>query len=352
MTADGYSREFWERSPEAREHPLADHLTVTRAAHTELPGYNVLIKACANILVDTSGPHVVAHFEGGYHDFTVDILNEPRCPTLVAAETPEGVREGYERSFRQLILSADRLDRKLAVLQTGELMRTVLETEQGTVYSGRIRPGQYVTGSVAAVPNAQVMDERLSGLVTAVRTQLYGLPDEQPGGSPVRTPAEPSKVTVFSRNGTALNGERLEMVKAACDGHLHEDDLQYLAAFSGWKFAYSADLFGAERLSNWFNGMSQDQRRDHYERLGPELGPELAQLRRSIRRLVGGELRRFVLDVQAGAVYVHPTGRSGDFLLGVTMNQAAVLNAENRMRDALDMIRRGFNPLDTDNCHE
>jgi hypothetical protein len=336
MAPESVSNNGWETSTEARGHPLAEHLTVTRADHSQL-SHNRLIGYCAQIIEDLSGPHCLAHYERGFRDFTVDVLNDSRLAVKVEES---GAREVYARSFRQFILGVERFDRALNSLQSGELMRTVLETADGAIQCGRIRPGQYVVGTVAGVEDVDVMDERLARLVSRIRTELYHLPDEDPGGFRQLPGGAAGGGTCTSRKGPAMPGDRaVEDVRTVFESHLDPADLHYAALYRNWEFALSSDVLDSDHLGYWTYGVSANLRRDLYESVSQELRSELAQLGRAVRKLCGPPPRRLVLDVQAGALYVYFLGGEGDFLLGGTLDQSAVFQAEQRMRKIVGPVR-------------
>ncbi|MCG5214859.1 hypothetical protein [Streptosporangium sp. KLBMP 9127] len=336
MAPESVSGNAWETSPEARGHPLAEHLVITRADHSQPPSHNVMIGHCARAFADLSGPHCLAHFERGFRDFTVDVLDDPRVSGRGAGPAD---REAYARSFRQFILGTERSGRALDALQSGELMRTVLETPDGAVHCGRVRPGQYVVGSVTGVESVDVMDERISFLVSDLRVKVYRLSDQDPGGYHQVVAVGGGDRVYSHRKGAAPRDVRLELLRALFESHLSLDDLHYVALYQGWRFAGSTDLFDSENLGPWFYGISANRRRDLYEGISQYLRAELAQLGRAVQRLIGGPPRRLVLDVEAGAVYLHFLGGDGDFLLGVTLDQSAVFTAEQRLRKIVGSVR-------------
>jgi hypothetical protein len=329
MTLPQTPDEPWELSPEATAHPLAGRLSVWRAEHAGPSRFNSLIKLCADAIPDMAGPQSLVHFGRGFHDFSVDLLGGPDGPSEAERED---VRVTRRHAFRQLILGVERLDQTLTEMDTGALMRTVLQTESGIVHCGKVRPGEYLVGAARDVDDPELTDRRVCTLVTTIRNELYGLADDDPGGysgAPVGV-TRPGPIT--RRPGGDPERALPAGVRELMDTNLSVDDLHYLALYKDWRLAYSCDVFDAARLEPAFFTMTKDRRRDLYESLVHKGRRDISHLGRSVREVIGRGPVRVVLDVESGAIYTHVLDLDGDFLLGVTLRQSAVFRAEERMR--------------------
>lgn len=332
--------ERWEERAEFRDHPLAAVLKVTRAPHAESPeaGYDELIRHCGAVFGDRPGPHYLAHFGTGFFDFSLDVFEHEACRSRYGGRTPAGLRADHQSGCRHLVISAERFDRQLADLKSGDLMRTVLVAGDGALSCLRLRPGQYLVGATLHPSSADEMDRLTWAATATIRAELYGLPGEIPGGTPA---AVPGPFPVHEHGGEAphdgLTGEFARLARQAVD----PGDLHYVALFRGWTFAASADVLDAPDLAQWFHTISRETRRKLYERLGGDMRQELAWLAHAVRAVISLPIDRLVLDVQEGALYVHRLAEEGDLLIGVTLDQRGVSLAEQRLRDLAGRLRDG-----------
>ncbi|NRQ32499.1 hypothetical protein HII36_11710 [Nonomuraea sp. NN258] len=344
MSPDSAFAGRWEESPGFSNHPLAPVLTVSRAPHIESSeaGYEPLLADCGTAFGSRPELHYLAHFGTGFFDFSLDVFDHEACRSRYSGRTPDELRADHQSACRHFVICTERFDRMLADLKSGDLMRTVIASADGALSCHRVRPDQYLVGATLHPESADDMDTLTSVAVTTVRTGIYGLPDELPGGlkgatvTPIDGPAEP----LVQRRGESCADDVHDAFVRLCATAVNPDDLHYAALFRDYAFCASADVLGSPKLSQWFYNITTETRRKLYESLGGEMRQELAQLSHAVRTIVRQPLDRLVLDVQEGAVYVYRIGREGDLLVGVTLKQPAVYMAEKRLRELLDGLRR------------
>lgn len=335
MTLPQVPDEQWEHSPEAADHPLAGLLSVQRAEHCGPSLFNPLIRLCAGAIPDTAGPQSLVRFSRGFHDFTIDLLGEEPDGRR------EAVREARRHAFRQFILGVERLDQMLDELDTGALMRTVVQTRSGIVHCGRVRPGEYLVAAAYDVADLELTDRRLCSLVTRIRNELHGLSDEDPGGySNELLVSLTRNGPISGRPGDVTDGGFPSDIREVMNAKLSVEDLHYLALYRDWRPVYFCDVFDAPDLEPAFFAMTRDRRRELYEDLVHKARRDVNHLGRSVRDLIGPGPVRIVLDVESGAVYTHVLDLDGDFLVGVTLRQSAVFRAEKRMQKVVEHIIR------------
>ncbi|AQZ60157.1 unnamed protein product [[Actinomadura] parvosata subsp. kistnae] len=344
MSPDSAFAGRWEESPGFGNHPLAQVLSVSRAPHIESPeaGYEPLLAYCGTAFGSRPELHYLTHFGTGFFDFSLDVFDHEACRSRYGGRTPDELRADHQSACRHLVICTERFDRMLADLKSGDLMRTLIASADGALSCHRVRPDQYLVGATLHPESADDMDTLTSVAVTTVRTDIYGLSDEMPGGlkdvtvTPIDVPAEPLE----QRRGESCPDDVHAAFIKLCATAVNADDLHYAALFRDYTFCASADVLGSPRLSQWFYNIATETRRKLYESLGGEMRQELAQLTHAVRTIVRQPLDRLVLDVQEGAVYVYRIGREGDLLVGVTLRQPAVHAAEKRLRDLLAGLRR------------
>ncbi|WP_285780446.1 hypothetical protein [Microtetraspora sp. NBRC 13810] len=305
-------------------------------AHAQT-GYEEIIDLCGGRFDDDSAFEYLAYFDGGFYDFAIDVLRRRVEFGLLDDDSPAVRREDYPSALRQLCIKVEEFDRAMSVFDSGELLRTVVEFDDGVTHLGRVRPREYLAAITLDRGRADQLDEGASTLVTTIRREVYGLGDEDPGGyadTRVRPLAQPSSPRHTGDLPAALYTEMLRL----CSWQLAVGDLHYVALFQNWSPAFAADLFDTAALQKWFRGR-QDRRRKQYEDFGRGLRSDLPQLAHALRLFSVRPIRRLVLDVQEGALYYYPLAGEGDFLLGMTYHQPGVYQAELRLRELAGQVR-------------
>ncbi|MDF5755840.1 hypothetical protein [Spongiactinospora sp. TRM90649] len=301
--------------------------------------YDNIIGLCAEGFTGTAGLHAVGYFDHGFHAFSLDLIGH--TPELLGGRDAENVRAGYESAFHQFVINVERMDRLLAELETGDLIRTVVETSDRAIHCGWVYPGEYVVGATLDRAAADTMDAAMSELATTIRDRAFSQPGRMPGGDSKAEPgglAEPVRPVLV--RGDALGDTAFRRLGELCAPMLGAGDLHYVALHVDWEFRFSADVFDNTVLDSWFHRLSREMRRKQYLDVARRLQRDLAELTHALWRFTHEPFRRVVLDVESGAIYVYPLGRSGAFLLGVTLSQPMVTRAEERMRTLLPEVER------------
>ncbi|GAA4982063.1 hypothetical protein HD597_004021 [Nonomuraea thailandensis] len=324
MGLSGKDRDAGAAFSAAEQHPLKDRLTVNRAGHAKAPAYSELLRLCLDSMIDISGPHCLMYFNGGFRDFTIDLFDHPEVSDPDAAGT---LREKCVRAFRRFILVYERMEWLLDPLRTGGLIRIALRTGTGLIVCGRVRAEEYIVGMSSPVRAPDRVDWRLCELITAIRTGLYELPDENPGGYHGRRSESAQSAEITFRRAPDASPSVQELLKE----QLNVNDLHYVALIRDRQPVMEADVFNSSAVSHLFNSITTAHRRTLYGEFAHRGRGDLAHLHRAVRDIIGGPAERVVLDLESGAIYVERLGSSNDLLLGVTLEQSAVESCDGRI---------------------
>jgi hypothetical protein len=277
----------------------------------------------------------IGHFSNDILDFIV----RPRGAGLQASVHEEDViTEDEGRAGGQLVLWFEDLNQALAQLNTGELMRMVVATSSGSLYCGRVKLRLHLVGLTRERDGADHLDNTMNRLITRIRSEIYKLADEHLGGDRNLSvnPVEPGVNDGFTfelglkARAEAVLGARL---RGLWPRFVNVDDLHYAALYHDWTLVCVGDTFDHLRMGPQFMDIDPSQRRALYRDIVHLLRSDLARLRDMLRPITRDPIDRLVLDVQEGALYIHWLGRgTGDFILGVTLDQIRVDVAERRLR--------------------
>ncbi|MFC6085885.1 hypothetical protein [Sphaerisporangium aureirubrum] len=284
----------------------------------------------------------VALYSKGSCVFDVDAYGDP-------ASEHEARRAAFRNAGCHVVAQMKAYDGALAELDTGELMRTVLEEKRLVIFCGRVRRDQHLVGIMvkarrdlgaeACARAVDTADREFFSLVTAIR-QAYHLPDEMAGG---RTGSGQKAVTGRSHAHLSQGGEATGRENELCRQAatlLAPDDLHYLALYRDWRLLFAADILDASSLA-LFADVEPEERRRMYDRQARAARHETLRLAHKLRPVMGRRFDRIVLDMQQGALYYHwPTPEH--LVFGVTLWQRAVNDAEWRLREVVDTVRRGL----------
>ncbi|CAL9394271.1 hypothetical protein SUDANB95_01314 [Actinosynnema sp. ALI-1.44] len=306
------------------------------------PEFDTTRHACRAAILKSPALHYLAHYSSGVFDFGVDALGDP--PPAPDALPGGSRREELKRLGRHLTFQVTVLDRALQEVRTGRLIRLVLHTEEGALFCDSVVPTEHVVGLVLdhagagplfGHPAVDEADRAVAELATALRAEL-SLNSLNPGGwetaeGPVPLPgAGPRDPFVTVGDG------RL----AQCAAAARAEDLHVVAHVAGGEVLTMVDHLGDPSLAPFFKQITVEARRRFYAGFLRELGGLVTKLNRALRPVVGGLLARAVLDVEMGAVYYYRLG-PGEYLAGVTIDQARVSNADDR----LSRLAAGLTPF-------
>jgi hypothetical protein len=293
-----------------------------------------------------------------------------RDSARIVVDVPGMEDEGHERAGRLLYYILEELEPDFADLRTGALIRTVLRVPSGAVFYYLIQSGIHLYAATHTGDRIDEVDEALADEVNSIRTSVnYSQLDfgsflsraaqgraghgsraeatapaagpEQPEGPGEPTePAAPARGERPGGRGAGDLGAHLHTVT----GHVRTSDrtseiirealdldgLHYLAYYSGSSAIHTADIFTHPDLGRYFLGPTPPARREKYGRLGRLLPGVVRRMNTSLGSVMRGELMQVVLDVEQGAAYYHVL-RDGRFLVGVTLDQTRVAEADKEM---------------------
>ncbi|GGT98330.1 hypothetical protein [Streptomyces lateritius] len=351
----------------------APHRTETLTEHHWSPERHGRITAlCEEAVASEPGMRSLSHYSNGILDFVVGRTGRPPLSSMVAEAGDDRQDESLPGS--RLLLCTQDLGALLRPLGTGELMRTVLANGQGGLWGGRVKPGEYLAALTDSGACVDAVDAAMNRLVTRIRTEVHSLPDELPGGDvsgdPGLAPAGPvsrsaARFVPLTDQGPAVGdaGNAVprvdfgtaaapdpayeERLRALWRRHVNTTDLQYAGYYRDLTLVCAGDVFDAPELGPRFIDVSVRSRRTAYRDLSRGLRGHLVRLTDALHLVAPAQdgrppLDRLVLDVQEGAVYVVWTS-AREFLIGVTLDQTQVRNADirlNRLASAL----RGVTP--------
>jgi hypothetical protein len=290
---------------------------------------------CMEEFVESGRLRSITHFSNGILDFVI----RPEGSGLRAPEYDEdAINEDEGRPGGQFVLSFEDLDHALRQLNTGELMRMVVATPSGSLYCGRVKLRLHLVGITEEPDGADDLDIAMNRLVTRVRAEVHDLADEHLGGTRnlARPPVAPMSEDrfAFEVGLRAIDGPRNEpMLRGLWPRFVNFDDLHYAALYHDWSLVCVGDAFDDARMSPRFMNIEPNRRRALYRDVAHRLRSDIARLRDILRPVTVDPINRLALDVQEGAIYIHWLGSgTGDFILGVTLNQILVDAAEQRLR--------------------
>lgn len=320
-----------------------------KESHWTVKRHGVITSLCEEAVAETPSIRSLCHFSNGILDFAV--LRLPRSPlsSLVTEAGDERRNEALPGS--RLLLCAQDLATVLRPLGTGELMRTVLANTGGGMWGGRARPGEFLAAVTEDPDDVAALNDTMNHLVTRIRTEVHSLPDEMLGGDPAAKPhaagTRPhTQETEAPRIdfGTAAPPDtgHEERLRDLWRTHVNTTDLHYAGYYRDWTLVCVGDVFDAQELGPRFIDVSVRTRRTAYRDLSRSLRGHLVRLTDALGLVAPtasghADLDRLVLDVQEGAVLVlWPSPRS--FLVGVTLDQRQIDNAEQRLAELARVV--------------
>jgi hypothetical protein len=130
-----------------------------------------------------------------------------------------------------------------------------------------------------------------------------------------------------------------EEVAALCRTQVNPDDVHFIGYYVNGRCRFHVDVLDSPQLNRFFRGTDREQRRSAYERAGRQLHWIISRLNIYVQQLDGGILIRTVLDVEEGGLYHYWIDKNVQ-LVGVTMDQPKVLEADEKLRRLANSIGR------------
>ncbi|MEV0682125.1 hypothetical protein AB0I60_36955 [Actinosynnema sp. NPDC050436] len=261
-------------------------------------------------------------------------------------------RVALQQLGRRVAQFAEELDGQLQEPDTGPLIRTVVHTERGEVVCNFVIPREYVVVVAETAPAAvagpltdddavAAVDEELAKLTTDLRT-LISLPSLNHGGWETAHATRPlSSVNHVEDPCVAEFAPVPEDVRAGLAATVRPKDVHYLAYHADGEVVAEADHLGHASLDRFYTKVEVEDRRAFYR----EFGWQLESIVRKFNRMLsgaaaGGLVTRLVLDVERGAVYYYQLD-PGEYLVGVTLDQSRVRDADERIARLAHRLARG-----------
>jgi hypothetical protein len=188
----------------------------------------------------------------------------------------------------------------------------------------------------------------LSGVYVAIERRPVAAPvvDEYLPATPVATKplhrGDPAG-TVTTYAGFTVHTERIVDL---CASALSPDDLHFVGYYIDGMCRFTVDVLNDRALDSFYDEVGRDVRRHVYEEHGRFIHDQVVKFDRQFDTIDAGTLIRVVLDVEKGAFYYFVLEKNR-FLVGVTMNQERVHEADEKMVRLIDKVRvsLGHRPL-------
>lgn len=286
-----------------------------------------------------SGLGYLAHMTYGIVDFTLGVPE--RWPD------GNGMAEAVESAVRKLNLAVIQLDKACASLDSGALIRVVLQGENGALFQTLKVAGQSIAGLTfdSASEVVATADARLAALAESSASRIGGIPldwggfkdRERSGRLPAQQPG-PMPAGGMTPAVAATYGAVIpDRVARACLEALHPDDLHYVALYRRAEQLWSADIFETRELAPFFQRVTPASRRHGYMQVLQQIELLSHRLLRLLELVHSKRLERLVLDVARGAVFVLPVA-GDDLLVAATLIQARVEGADEKARNLRSAI--------------
>jgi hypothetical protein len=317
------------------------NVSVSRADHAG-EAYEPDISDCREAVGGRAGLDYIAHLSAGTWNFSVG---------LVEAELR---REDFDQAGRQLSLVVARIDETAEQLDSGPLIRVVVQGDGGALFHILKVAGQnyFAATRNGARESVDRVDLSLAQLADRAAARI-GSPSMLWGGYRKRG----QSVDMWPPGGTAptaeypvrkrIRGKQTvdEATASRCVGALNRNDIHFVGIYRYDTLLWRADLFDDPALVSFFQQVTPAGRRHGYDKVLRQVMLQDGRLMRLLALVRSGELTRLVLDVARGAIYILPLDRNGHYLVGVTLIQAQVEDGDKKIT-ALhrDLVATAFSP--------
>lgn len=299
----------------------------------------------ADVVRPAGGLHAVIEVNGGIDDLRIDVFESAEVRAACPMDfDPAQLRAACASAARLISGFVLAEEERLDDAGTGRLIRVVLHAEHGAVLCYSVVPGQFVVGFafgpatgekdilLCDAPVVDAADRTMTHLVNALRQRLQ-LPAQDAGGwaddSALGVPLGVAADQVTSAE-PAVNGDRNDPAVGHALLAVHHGDLHFVSRVNGRSPDLIVDCLAHPELRTPIGSITPQARRKFYIDLSAELFHTVVAQGRLVRSTIGSHLVRLVLDVEQGAVYYYYLP-SGDYLVGVTLYQRQVNNADRKM---------------------
>ena len=260
----------------------------------------------------------LAHFRIGALDFSVDRL--PRSGPSV---------EDVERAGRRLTFHLSKLGDELAALNTGPLVRLLVQSSTGAMVCDTIIPDHCLVATIEAPvepeqplcrqPEILALDLALSQVIDKFRTEI-ALASAQLGGT-----SGPSHVATSGLAPPLAEDDLPDLLRRTLD---ETSELHYVAVFRAATLITEVNGFDrpsaavATAVSDP-ESIDSQARAARYQSLARRVPSMVHALGRVTRPVLGTMPARVVLDVERGAIYLYSLP-DDHHLFAVTLDQRRV----------------------------
>lgn len=302
--------------------------TVRRASHAD-EKYQGDIKDCDEMVAKRAGLDYIAHITSGIWDFSVHL------PT-------SGLRpEDFDQAARQLSLIAARFDATAEQLDSGPLIRVVVQGDNGALFHVLKVAGQnFFAATINGTPETVNLVDRDLAEIANRAAQRLGSPSLLWGGYRKRgdsgdmwfpgraVPPDERPVRPETTDGQKTVTEQ---VVSRCCAALDRNDVHFVGLYRHDTLIWRADLFADPALRSLFQRVTPATRRHGYDRVLRQVMMQAGRIYQLLSLVHSNLLTQLVLDVARGAIYILPLGDHEHYLVGVTLLQTQVSDAGDKM---------------------
>jgi hypothetical protein len=123
-------------------------------------------------MVDQEDLHFVAFFDTQGCCFYTDVLDDADLRHFFHETTADERRDGYLKIGRQLDWLGHRLDSQLSTMESGSVIRTVVDLERGALYHYWVDRGRYLVGVTLDQRKVDIADDKMARLVDMIRSHF------------------------------------------------------------------------------------------------------------------------------------------------------------------------------------
>lgn len=306
--------------------PAGSQTRLRRAEHAG-GAYDADISECRTIVSAREGLDYIAHVTCGVFDFAIE-----------AADT-RAATDAFDRAGRQLSLVAAQLDTACEPLDSGPLIRVVLQGGNGAMFQMLKVAGQNFFGlTLDGTPGTVDLADRQLAQLAESAARRIGAASLKWGGFRGAEHAGSGELWLPGLGAPAIapfvtgqDSTVTDSAREACRHALHRADLHYVAVYRLGQPSWCADIFDDPALAPFFQRVKPADRRQGYVRLIRHVTLQARRFGHLLRLVRSDSLVRLVLDVARGAIYVLPLNED-DYLVGVTLNQGRVEQADQKIR--------------------
>jgi hypothetical protein len=160
-------------TPDPVEVAGSNHVVLRRFAPYRAEAYDGIVDLCRRRL-SAKDLHYVAYYANKQPVFRVDVLNDPVLSRFYGLVGAEERREAYERHGRTVDKLMARLNTEFRTLDSGSLIRLVLDVERGALYYYVVHSEseRFLVGVTLDQDMVHVADGKLQVLVDDIRHHM------------------------------------------------------------------------------------------------------------------------------------------------------------------------------------